>query len=102
MVVVCKQTLVLQPQLSHKPFYQAVIEGSSSIIVAHNRPTGDVTPSDGDIRTTRKLHDAGELLQIPLLDHIIFTATRKDFFSFQENKTLSSSEKQGKEGGEKL
>jgi DNA repair protein RadC len=76
-------------------FRRAVIEGSYSIIVAHNHPTGEVTPSDGDIRTTRKLHEAGELLQIPLLDHIIFTAKNGQFFSFKDNTTHSSRQTQG-------
>jgi DNA repair protein RadC len=71
-------------------FRRAIVEGSYSIIVAHNHPTGDVTPSEADIKTTRVLHDAGELLRIPLLDHIIFTDTRKSFFSFQENKKQST------------
>ena len=82
-------------------FRRAVIEGSYSIIIAHNHPTGDVTPSGGDITTTRKLHDAGELLQIPLLDHIVFTAQNRRFFSFRDNKTQSSLQTQGemKRGG---
>jgi DNA repair protein RadC len=70
-------------------FRRAVIEGSDSILVAHNHPTGDVTPSDADIRTTTQLHKAGEILNIPLLDHIIFSATRSSFFSFKESKTQS-------------
>jgi DNA repair protein RadC len=76
-------------------FRRAVIEGSYSIIVAHNHPTGDVTPSDGDIKTTRKLHEAGELLQIPLLDHIIFTAQNGQFYSFKDNTTRSSHQTHG-------
>jgi DNA repair protein RadC len=68
-------------------YRRAVIEGADSILVAHNHPTGDVTPSEADIKTTHALHQAGELLQIPLLDHIIFTAQGNTFFSFQRNKT---------------
>jgi DNA repair protein RadC len=75
-------------------YRRAVIEGSYSILVAHNHPSGDVTPSEADIRTTRKLHDAGEVLQIPLQDHIIFTAKRNTFFSFKDNKTQSSIQSQ--------
>jgi DNA repair protein RadC len=71
-------------------FRRAIIGGAYSIIVAHNHPTGDVTPSAADSTTTRSLHDAGQILQIPLLDHIIFTDTQETFFSFQENKTQSS------------
>jgi DNA repair protein RadC len=70
-------------------YRRAVIEGSYSIVVAHNHPTGDVTPSDADIRTTTQLHKAGEILDIPLLDHIIFSATESSFFTFKDNKTQS-------------
>jgi DNA repair protein RadC len=97
-------TLNEAPFHPRETFRRAVIEGACSIIVAHNHPTGDVTPSDGDIRTTRKLHDAGELLQIPLLDHIIFTAQNGQFFSFKDNKTQSSQQTHGemREGGERI
>jgi DNA repair protein RadC len=97
-------TLNEAPFHPRETFRRAVIEGSYSIIVAHNHPTGDVTPSDGDIRTTRKLHEAGELLHIPLLDHIIFTAQNGQFFSFKENKTQSSHQthEEMKKGGEKI
>ncbi|MGI6494483.1 MAG: RadC family protein [Kiritimatiellia bacterium] len=44
---------------------------ASSLIVAHNHPTGDPTPSREDIRTTRQLIDAGQVVGIPLLDHIV-------------------------------
>jgi DNA repair protein RadC len=70
-------------------YRRAVIESSYSIVVAHNHPTGEVTPSDADIRTTTQLHKAGEILNIPLLDHIIFTAQGGAFFSFKDNKTQS-------------
>jgi len=65
-------------------FRRAVAEGSFSIVVAHNHPSGDVTPSADDLLATRKLHDAGEVLGIPLIDHIVFT--RDKFFSFKRNK----------------
>src|SRR5918992_4239835 len=70
-------------------YRRAVIEGSHSIIVAHNHPTGDVMPSEADIKATQQLHKAGEILQILLLDHIIFTAQGDTFFSFKDNKQMS-------------
>jgi DNA repair protein RadC len=69
-------------------FRRAVIEGSYSILVAHNHPSGDVTPSESDIAVTERLQKAGALLIIPLLDHIIFTPTT--FYSFLKNKKQSS------------
>lgn len=52
-------------------FREAIREAASSIIVAHNHPSGDPTPSPEDIDITRKLKQIGELLDIPLLDHVI-------------------------------
>jgi DNA repair protein RadC len=66
-------------------YRRAVIEGSYGIIVAHNHPSGDPTPSEADVLVTNTLRTAGEILNILLLDHIIFTPTR--FYSFLENNT---------------
>jgi DNA repair protein RadC len=65
-------------------YRRAVIEGATSIIVAHNHPSGDTSPSDEDITVTRQLHEAGEVLGIPLLDHIIFSPTA--FHSLKQNR----------------
>ena len=95
-------TLNEAPFHPRETFRRAVVEGSDSILVAHNHPSGDVTPSEGDIAVTTRLHKAGEVLQIPLLDHIIFTAQNGQFFSFKDNKAQSSQQKHGemKKGGE--
>ena len=53
-------------------FREAIAAEASSIIVAHNHPSGDATPSPEDIAVTRKLVAAGEILGIPVLDHLIF------------------------------
>jgi DNA repair protein RadC len=82
-------------------FRRAVIEGSYSIVVAHNHPTGEVTPSEADMKVTTQLHKAGEILNIPLLDHIIFTAQGGSFYSFQSNKKLTTLQIQDKEIAEK-
>ncbi len=52
-------------------FREAVREGAASVIAVHNHPSGDPTPSQEDISVTRTLKEAGKLLEIPLLDHII-------------------------------
>lgn len=56
------------------------------IILLHNHPSGDPTPSDADRRITRKIRDAGSLLDIPLLDHIIIGD--KKYVSFHEEGYL--------------
>jgi DNA repair protein RadC len=52
-------------------FQDAVIASAASLIIAHNHPSGDPTPSAEDISVTRRLKEAGEILGIDLLDHII-------------------------------
>jgi DNA repair protein RadC len=52
-------------------FKSAIRESTASIILGHNHPSGIVDPSHEDIQTTRRLVDAGELLGIRVLDHII-------------------------------
>jgi DNA repair protein RadC len=64
-------------------FRRAIMQGSASIIVAHNHPSGEVDPSDADTETTKKILAAGELLGIRMQDHIIFAKDK--FFSFKRN-----------------
>lgn len=52
-------------------FKNAILSNAASIIVFHNHPTGDCTPSVEDLSVTKCLIEAGELLGIPILDHII-------------------------------
>ena len=52
-------------------FREALKTGAEEIVVAHNHPSGDLTPSKDDIAATKKLREAGELLSVPLLDHLI-------------------------------
>ena len=65
-------------------FRRAVLAGSASIIVAHNHPSGEVEPSSEDTKTTKVLFEAGRVLGISLLDHLIFADGT--FFSFQDNR----------------
>jgi DNA repair protein RadC len=60
-----------------------VIQGSASIIVAHNHPSGEVDPSEEDTKITKLLFEAGDILGIKMLDHVIFAKER--FFSFRDN-----------------
>lgn len=55
-------------------FGPALRQGAAAIIVAHNHPSGDPDPSVEDLSVTRRLKEAGELLGVPLLDHIILGA----------------------------
>ena len=67
-------------------FADAVADRAASVVVAHNHPSGDASPSKQDIPLTQQLAAAGQLLGIPLADHIIITKT--DSFSFRQNQML--------------
>lgn len=67
-------TLLVHPREVFRP---AILSNAAAMIVAHNHPSGDPTPSDADIRVTRDLIRAGQLLKIEVLDHIIL-GTRND------------------------
>lgn len=57
-------------------FKEAISNTSASVVVAHNHPSGDPTPSREDIATTKRLCQAGELIGIEVLDHIIIGDNR--------------------------
>lgn len=67
-------------------FADPIIDRASAIIIAHNHPSGGLTPSKEDIEITKQLKSAGETLGIRLLDHIIFN--HKGHYSFLENGEL--------------
>jgi DNA repair protein RadC len=78
-------TLLVHPR---EVFKAAIAANASAIIIAHNHPSGDPTPSEADIKVTRDLIRAGQLLKIDVLDHVILghaTAARsKDWTSLRE------------------
>jgi DNA repair protein RadC len=61
-------------------FKTAVDNYASSIIVCHNHPSGNLTPSEADIKLTKAIKEAGKIMEIPLLDHLIVTENR--YYSF--------------------
>ncbi len=72
-------------------FHPAVASSAYAVIVVHNHPSGDTSPSQADHSLTRRLAEAAELLQIKLLDHIIIGAPANGsggYFSFKEAGVL--------------
>ena len=67
-------------------FRRAVHEGCAQIIVAHNHPSGCIDPSEGDLIITNRLKEAGKILGIELIDHLIVTLT--GFTSLKERSFL--------------
>jgi len=67
-------------------FRAAIRHNAASIIVAHNHPSGNLTPSPEDIELTQEIIRAGKLLQVALLDHIVIG--RSDFVSMREHRLV--------------
>ena len=67
-------------------FEEAVKQNAASIILIHNHPSGDPEPSEDDLKITQRLVDAGKIMGIDVLDHIILAKTK--VFSFSEKKLL--------------
>ncbi len=66
-------------------FRTAILKNCCSVIVAHNHPSGSLEPSDEDLAVTKRLKDAGKLLGIEVLDHVIVTA---EFYASFRDKGL--------------
>jgi len=64
-------------------FQTALKCNASSIILMHNHPSGSLCASDADLRITKKASEAGKLLELPVLDHVIFTS--ESFYSLADN-----------------
>lgn len=68
-------------------FRPALIYSAYAVIIAHNHPSGDPSPSEADHRLTRRLSEAAQLLQISLLDHVIIGSPigeKPSFYSFKQ------------------
>lgn len=84
--VVSTGSLEAAPVHPREVFSPAVREGAKAVVVAHNHPSGDPTPSREDRAVTERLRMAGELLGIELLDHVV--VGEASYFSFAEEATL--------------
>ena len=71
-------------------FKAAIKNSASKIIIMHNHPTGNSNPSTADINLTKKLTEIGELMSIPIIDHIIIGY--HNYYSFMENKRTDLNE----------
>jgi len=63
-------TILIHPREVFKP---AIVLGAAAVILAHNHPSGDPTPSEADIKATRDMIRAGQLIKIDVLDHVIIS-----------------------------
>jgi len=67
-------------------FQEALKQNAASIILAHNHPSGDAEPSEDDLTITKRIIEAGKIMGIDVLDHVIITKNK--IFSFKENKLI--------------
>jgi len=78
-------TLLVHPR---EVFKRAIAANASAVVLVHNHPSGDPTPSEADIKVTRDLIRAGQLLKIEVLDHVIIgrrtVERQKDYVSLRE------------------
>lgn len=63
-------------------FADVIADRAAAVIFAHNHPSGDLQPSEADLRMHEQLTEAAKILGLRVLDHVI--VTRKGYFSFQE------------------
>jgi DNA repair protein RadC len=89
---VSRGTLNESPFHPREAFRPALARQAHAIIFVHNHPSGNPQPSDADLQITRRMKEAGELLQIAMLDHVILGAphngTGRNFFSFKDEGLL--------------
>lgn len=71
-------------------FRTAIQKNCVSIAISHNHPSGNLSPSGDDLQTTRRLFEAGKILGITLLDHVIIAGD--EFYSFKENGLIGKQE----------
>lgn len=78
---------IAQAVVDIRVLYKLALEQyATSVIVAHNHPSGNLKPSPEDLKLTKDIKAAGELLKIPLLDHLIIS--QKSYFSFADENLL--------------
>lgn len=83
---ISKGTVSLSPVSPREVFMRAILIGAVQIILCHNHPSGNITPSESDMELTRRIKEAGKLLNICLTDHIIIVKDR--YLSFKESNLL--------------
>lgn len=90
-VIISKEVIsigILDASLVHprEAFKPAVKKSAKSIIFVHNHPSGDYSPSNDDFKTTQRLVEAGDILDIKVLDHIIIG--KDGYYSFKKENFL--------------
>ena len=77
-------------------FKASILSNAAAVIFMHNHPSGDLTPSEDDKRTTKQLEKAGKILGIRVVDHIIVGENKENYYSFRANDLLNPDEEKRK------
>ena len=85
-IIISKGTIDRTVACPREIFAEALKCNALKVVILHNHPSGDSTPSKADILTTKRIYDSGELLGIELVDHIIIGDN--SYFSLSENNLL--------------
>ena len=88
-IMCTKGTLTSSLVSPREVFTPALLSGAASVVAMHHHPSGDPTPSSADLTVTRALREAGNVLSIPLVDHVILGSKDMDpagkgYYSFRE------------------
>ncbi len=82
-LLISRGTLNYCPVHPRDLFREAVRSNSYALIIAHNHPSLDPSPTNEDVKLTKRLLRLSKMLEIPILDHIVFTSEK--YYSFKEN-----------------
>ena len=77
-------------------FKASILSNASAVIFMHNHPSGELTPSEEDKKATKRLEMAGQILGIPVVDHIIVGENKENYYSFHANDILNPDEEKRK------
>lgn len=69
-------------------FQHGLLCNASSMIIIHNHPSGNLNPSDTDLKLTKKIKEAGKLMTMEILDHLIISPDDNGYYSFADNGLL--------------
>lgn len=77
-------------------FKASILSNAAAVILMHNHPSGDLTPSEDDKHVTKQLIKAGKILGIRVVDHIIVGANKENYYSFHAHDILNPDEEKQK------
>lgn len=88
MNIVSQGSLACSVVSPREVFKSSILSNAASVIAFHNHPSGNIKPSKEDYDITKRLYECGQLLDIPLVDHIVVGAGNEKVYSFLEHDEL--------------